>query len=130
MYFFVDNSTICEQDWMAWNGTCLTVIRTASSGYGYGPIQEWRSTCGQKGGRLVTIDTLEKHQFIADLLMGREIPTFMILFCLSLILLIHMICVSLLRNLPSNTYLSIDTYMYMKILKWRYSCSGLLLLKL
>lgn len=65
---FYDNSTACERGWHALNGTCYSVLTTLNEQ----SVQEWRSSCGQSGGRLLTLNNQDQHQFISKLIMGSE----------------------------------------------------------
>lgn len=53
------------------DGTCYTVLLTPTTGYEYQSVDDWRSACGQIGGRLVTINNPKQQQFIAKIIMGR-----------------------------------------------------------
>lgn len=65
-FFVSDNSTACKRGWHALNGTCYSVLTTLNEQ----SVQEWRSSCGQSGGRLLTLNNQDQHQFISKLIMG------------------------------------------------------------
>ncbi|XP_048728575.2 uncharacterized protein LOC125646371 isoform X2 [Ostrea edulis] len=69
---FYDSSAVCKEGWYAMDGTCYTVLLTPTTGYEYQSVDDWRSACGQIGGRLVTINNPKQQQFIAKIIMGSE----------------------------------------------------------